>query len=195
MSRCRLLSEWRFGLQERLCPAIEETIRSLAAATSRSSRYWSSSRVERFLPHFIGLPWRAGEYRAAGARSLHHDPRLDRAASGWASTIRCVVCAAATRVHEIPSKATFSRAFSAFAHSALPSHLHEALTEQRSGRSADRGSLTRLDVDRGRRETDAEATAAGPAEAQARTPHTPPAAQRRATAAEGAARRLGAGRR
>ena len=68
----------------------------------------------------------ASLHREGGIRH-HHYPGADRTADyrpplrrlcGWSS------------VREVPSEATFSRAFAAFADSALPSRLHEALLEK-----------------------------------------------------------------
>ena len=91
-------------------------------------------RVERLLPYVHGLRGRPREARAALARAfiakavfhitttralierLAIDRPLRRLC-GW------------TSVREVPSEATFSRAFGAFAEGVLPSRLHQALIE------------------------------------------------------------------
>ena len=86
------------------------------------------------MPHFHGLPGRPQEDRGALARAFIAKAVFDitttralrerltidqplRRLCGW------------TEVREVPSEATFSRAFAEFAASALPSRLHEALIE------------------------------------------------------------------
>ena len=96
------------------------------------------ARVESFLPHFHGLPGRPVEDRAALARAfiakavfdvpttralierLEADKTL-RHLCGW------------TWRGEIPSEATFSRAFAEFSEGALPERVHEALIKQTLG--------------------------------------------------------------
>ena len=63
----------------------------------------------------------------AGVRHHHHGRALTVAAAG--QRLDGGVCALWNSVRAIPSEATFSRAFSEFADSALPSRLHEALLE------------------------------------------------------------------
>ena len=134
MSLRRILSQYWFGLQERLFPALEEAIGPLGERYQSFVAVLEFVRVERFLPHFTGLPGRPREDRAALARAFIAKAVFDltttrallerlaidrtlRRLCGW------------NEVREIPSEATFSRAFSAFADSALPSRLHEALIE------------------------------------------------------------------
>ena len=93
------------------------------------------ARIEAFVPSFDGLPGRPLSERAALARAfvaktvfnfptarllidmLAADKTLRRLC-GW------------QRVGEVPSEATFSRAFAGFAETALPSRLHEALIKE-----------------------------------------------------------------
>ena len=135
MSLRRILSEYWFGLQAHLFPALEEAIGPLAERYQWFVAVLEFVRVERFLPHFIGLPGRPREDRAALARAFIAKAVFD------VTTTRALIERLAidqplrrlggwNEVREIPSEATFSRAFSAFADSALPSRLHEALIEQ-----------------------------------------------------------------
>ena len=134
MSLRRILSQYWFGLQERLFPALEEAIGPLGERYQSFVAVLEFVRVERFLPHFTGLPGRPREDRAALARAFIAKAVFDltttrallerlaidrtlRRLCGW------------NEVREIPSEATFSRAFGGFADSALPSRLHEALIE------------------------------------------------------------------
>jgi hypothetical protein len=93
------------------------------------------ARIEAFLPTWHGLPGRPPAERAALARAfvakavfnfpttrllidmLSHDRTLRRLC-GW------------QRVGEVPHESTFCRAFAAFAASALPSRLHQALIQE-----------------------------------------------------------------
>ena len=134
MSLRRILSEYWFGLQAHLFPALEEAVGPLAERYQSFVAVLEFVRVDRFLPHFTGLPGRPREDRAALARAFIAKAVFDitttrallerlaidgtlRRLCGW------------NEVREIPSEATFSRAFGAFADSALPSRLHEALIE------------------------------------------------------------------
>ena len=134
MSLRRILSEYWFGLQERLFPALEEAFGPLAERYQSFVAVLEFVRVERFLPHFIGLPGRPREDRAALARAFIAKAVFDL------TTTRALIERLAfdrtlrrlcgwNEVREIPSEATFSRAFGGFADSALPSRLHEALIE------------------------------------------------------------------
>ena len=134
MSLRRILSEYWFGLQALLFPALEDAIGPLGERYRSFVAVLEFVRVERFLPHFTSLPGRPREDRAALARAFIAKAVFDitttrallerlaidrtlRRLCGW------------NEVREIPSEATFSRAFGAFADSALPSRLHEALIE------------------------------------------------------------------
>ncbi len=134
MSLRRILSQYWFGLQERLFPALEEAIGPLAERYQSLVTVLEFVRVERFLPHFTGLPGRPREDRAALARAFIAKAVFD------ITTTRALIERLAidrtlrrlcgwNEVREIPSEATFSRAFAAFVHSALPNRLHEALIE------------------------------------------------------------------
>ena len=93
------------------------------------------ARVEAFLPGWHGLPGRPLAERAALARAfvakavfnmpatrllieMLRSDRTLRQLCGW------------QRLGNVPSEATFSRAFAAFAASALPSRLHGALIQE-----------------------------------------------------------------
>ena len=134
MSLRRILSEYWFGLQAHLFPALEEAIGPLAERYQSFVAVLEFVRVDRFLPHFIGLPGRPREDRAALARAFIAKAVFDL------TTTRALIERLAfdrtlrrlcgwNEVREIPSEATFSRAFGAFADSALPSRLHEALID------------------------------------------------------------------
>ena len=134
MSLRRILSQYWFGLQERLFPALEEAIGPLGERYQSFVAVLEFVRVERFLPHFTGLPGRPREDRAALARAF-----IAKAVFDLTTTRALIERLAIDRtlrrlcgwneVREIPSEATFSRAFGGFADSALPSRLHEALIE------------------------------------------------------------------
>jgi len=89
-------------------------------------------RIEAFLPGWPGLPGRPPAERAILARAF-----VAKAVFNFPITSLLIEMLSADktlrrlcgwqRAGEVPSEATFSRAFAAFAASALPSRLHEAL--------------------------------------------------------------------
>ena len=134
MSLCQILSNYWFGLQGALFPALEEQLGSLPERYQSFVTVLEFVRIDRWLPHFHGLPGRPQEDRGALARAFIAKAVFDitttralrerltidqplRRLCGW------------TEVREVPSEATFSRAFAEFAASALPRRLHEALIE------------------------------------------------------------------
>ena len=93
-------------------------------------------RVERFLASFYALPGRPQEDRAALARAF-----IAKAVFQLPTTRALIERLAVDRpllklvrlwshLGQVPSEATFSRAFNNFAESALPNRLHEALIEK-----------------------------------------------------------------
>ena len=70
MSLRRILSQYWFGLQEHLFPALEEAIGPLAERYQSFVTVLEFVRVERFLPDLTGLPGRPREDRAALARAF-----------------------------------------------------------------------------------------------------------------------------
>jgi hypothetical protein len=92
-------------------------------------------RIEAFLPCWAGLPGRPPSERAILARAF-----VAKAVFNFPTTSLLIEMLFADktlrrlcgwqRAGEVPSEATFSRAFAAFAASALPSRLHEALIKE-----------------------------------------------------------------
>ena len=135
MSLREILSNYWFVFQRELFPALEEEIGPLGERYELFVTVLEFVRVERFLASFYALPGRPQEDRAALARAfiakavfqlpttralierLAVDRPLRRLC-GW------------SRLGQVPSEATFSRAFNNFAESALPSRLHEVLIEK-----------------------------------------------------------------
>ena len=135
MSLRTILSNYGFAFQRELFPALEEELGPLGERYELFVTVLGFVQVEQFLTCLRGLPGRPQEDRAALARAfiakavfaitttralverLAIDPPLRRLC-GW------------SRAEEVPSEATFSRAFTAFADSALPSRLHEALIDK-----------------------------------------------------------------
>ena len=135
MSLREILSNYGFVFQRELFPALEEEIGPLGERYELFVTVLEFVRVERFLASFYALPGRPQEDRAALARAfiakavfqlpttralierLAVDRPLRRLC-GW------------SRLGQVPSEATFSRAFNNFAESALPNRLHEALIEK-----------------------------------------------------------------
>ena len=134
MSLRTILSDYWFAIQQELFPALKEELGPLGERYESLIAVLELVRVERLLPYFHGLPGRPQEDRAALARAFIAKAVFDitttrallerltidrplRRLCGWSG------------VREVPSEATFSRAFAAFADSALPSRLHQALLE------------------------------------------------------------------
>ena len=135
MSLRTILSNYGFVFQRELFPAVEEELGPLGERYELFITVLGFVQVEQFLTCLRGLPGRPQEDRTALARAfiakavfaitttralierLAIDPSLRRLC-GW------------SRAGEVPGEATFSRAFSTFADSALPSRLHEALIDK-----------------------------------------------------------------
>jgi hypothetical protein len=136
MSLKDTLSSYWLHIQEELLPWLNET--TCGPLTEHHKQLVSvlgMARIEAFLPSWHGLPGRPLSERTALARAfiaksvfnlpttrllidmLSADKTL-RYLCGW------------QRAGEVPSEATFSRAFAEFATSALPSRLHAALIQE-----------------------------------------------------------------
>ena len=132
MSLRQRLADYWCALQTELFPALEDATGPLPERYQVFVTVLEFVRVERFLPRCGGLPGRPQQDRVALARAFIAKAVFDlsstrtlierltidrtlRRLCGW------------TRAGEVPSESTFSRAFGAFAASALPSRLHEAL--------------------------------------------------------------------
>jgi len=136
MSLKETLATYWLHIQEDLLPWLNDTsCGPLSGHHKQLVTVLGMVRIEAFLPGWQGLPGRPPSERAALARAfvakavfnvpttrlliemLFADKTLRRLC-GW------------QRPGEVPSEATFSRAFAAFAASALPSRLHAALIEE-----------------------------------------------------------------
>ncbi len=136
MSLRETLSTYWARIQEDLFPWLDDTMDTPLSERHRQFvSVLGMARVETFLPSWQGLPGRPPSERAALARAfvakavfnlpttsllidvLSGDKTLRRLC-GW------------QRAGEVPSESTFSRAFAAFAESALPSRLHQALIQE-----------------------------------------------------------------
>ena len=126
------LSEYWSKFQGELFPFLEETVGFLTASHRDLVMVLDMARLEAFLPHWHGLPGRPLSERAALARAF-----VAKAAFNLPTTRMLIervqadktlrrLCGWA-RPSQVPSEATFSRAFAEFARSELPSRLHEAL--------------------------------------------------------------------
>src|ERR1700710_2533231 len=135
MSLKDTLSTYWLRIQGELLPWLDDTMGGPLTAHHRQFvSVLGLTRIETFLPSWHGLIGRPPAERAALARAfiakavfnlpttrllidlLSADKTLRRLC-GW------------QRAGEVPSEATFSRAFADFAASALPSRLHEALIQ------------------------------------------------------------------
>ncbi len=132
--RDSLSAQWR-AIQGELLPFLDDAIGPLTPLHRQLAAVLEMARVERAVVHLHGRPGRPLAERAALARAfvakavfnlpttrtlierLQGDGTLRRLC-GW------------SRLGEVPSEATFSRAFAEFAASQMPSRLHEALIRQ-----------------------------------------------------------------
>ena len=138
MSLRETLSVYWQKFQGELFPFLEETVGFLTESHRVLVTVLDMIRLEAFAPHWGGFPGRPPAERAALARAFVAKAVLNlpttrmliervqadktlRRLCGW------------SRPSEVPSEATFSRAFAEFADSALPSRLHEALIRETHG--------------------------------------------------------------
>ena len=133
MSLGSILSGYWSAFQAQLFPALEQDLGPLGERYQAFVRVVEFVRVERLLAS-LQLRGRPQNDRAAVARAFIAKAVFDitttralieRLANDWTLRRLC----GWNSVRAIPSEATFSRAFSEFADSALPSRLHEALLE------------------------------------------------------------------
>jgi len=133
------LSQYWNRIQGTLFPWLEEELDPLTEKQQQLIEILELIRIEQFIPIYRGLGGRPQKSRAAIARSfvakmvynidtttflierLKTDKNLRRIC-GWESRI------------QLPSEATFSRAFEEFANMTLPVRVHEALIEQTLGK-------------------------------------------------------------
>ena len=129
------ISQFWGKIQGSLFPQLEEELDPLTAKQQQLVAILELVRIEQYIPDYFGCEGRPQKARKAIARAfvakmtynmptttalwdrLHADKNLRRIC-GW------------ERVHQIPSEATFSRAFDEFAQSGLPQQVHEALIEK-----------------------------------------------------------------
>ena len=132
MSLRESLSSYWQKFQGELFPFLEETIGFLTEQHQLFVTVVDMTGIEAFVPHWHGLPGRPLSERAPLARAFVAKAVLNlpttqmlierveadktlRRLCGW------------SRLSEVPSESTFSRAFAEFAESELPSRVHEAL--------------------------------------------------------------------
>ena len=183
MSLRQTLSSCWSNIQHDLFPWLEERVGALGAVHQDLVKVLEMARVEAFVRHCHGAVGRPPAERAALARAF-----VAKAVFNLATTAMLIEYVKTDKIlrrlcgweraNEIPSEATFSRAFAEFAASALPSKVHEALITRTHKDRLVGQYLARQHGDRGAGET-GEAGRAGDAEIQARSP-----AQRRTAAAE-----------
>lgn len=135
MSLRETLSAYWLHLQEELLPWLNDTTCGpLNEHHKQLVTVLGMARIEALLPGWPGLPGRPLSERAALARGF-----VAKAVFNFPTTRLLIEMLSADqtlrrlcgwqRAGEVPSEATFSRAFAEFATSALPSRLHEALIQ------------------------------------------------------------------
>ena len=133
MSLRETLSAYWLHLQEELLPWLDDTTCGpLNEHHKQLVTVLGMARIEALLPGWPGLPGRPLSERVALARAF-----VAKAVFNFPTTRLLIEMLSADqtlrrlcgwqRAGEVPSEATFSRAFAEFATSALPSRLHEAL--------------------------------------------------------------------
>jgi hypothetical protein len=136
MSLKDTLSAYWLRIQGELLPWLDDTMDSpLSGHHKQLVSVLGLVRIETFLPSWRGLLGRPASERAALARAF-----IAKAVFNLPTTILLIDILRADktlrrlcgwqRAGEVPSEATFSRAFADFAASALPSRLHEALIKE-----------------------------------------------------------------
>ena len=135
MSLRQNLSSCWSSIQQDLFPWLEERVGALSALHQDLVKVLEMARIEAFAAHYHGSIGRPPAERAALGRAF-----VAKAVFNLTTTKMLIECVTADKVlrrlcgweraEEIPSEATFSRAFAEFAASALPSRVHEALIAQ-----------------------------------------------------------------
>jgi len=128
------LTTYWLHVQHELLPWLDDAVGPLGERHKQLVSVLGLARIEAFVPSFHGLVGRPLSERAALARAF-----VAKAVFNFPTTILLIETLSADktlrrlcgwqRAGEVPSEATFSRAFAAFAESALPSRLHEALIQ------------------------------------------------------------------
>ena len=135
MSLKETLTTYWLRVQHELLPWLDETVGPLGGHHRQLVSVLGLARIEALVPRLDGLPGRPASERAALARAF-----AAKSVFNFSTTRLLIEMLAADktlrrlcgwhRAGAVPSEATFSRAFAAFAESALPSRLHEALIKE-----------------------------------------------------------------
>ena len=135
MSLRETLNTYWLRVQHELLPWLDDTVGPLGERHQQLVSVLGLARIENFVPSCHGVAGRPASERAALARAF-----VAKAVFNFPTTILLIEMLAADkalrrlcgwqRAGEVPSEATFSRAFAGFAESALPSRLHEALIKE-----------------------------------------------------------------
>ena len=134
----RSLSQYWTKIQDTLFPQLEEELDPLTEKQQQLVTILEVVRVEQFIPDFFGCEGRPRKTRAAISRSFVAKMvyNIPTTTALWErlQTDKNVrrICGWET-VRQIPSEATFSRAFAEFAQSGLPQQVHKALIEKTYG--------------------------------------------------------------
>ncbi len=129
------LSNYWHTIQGNLFPWLEEELGPLSGKLKQLITVLEVARVEAFVGRWRGLPGRPPKDRAALARAFTAKAVLGIPQTGMLIE-RLMVDKSLRRLcgwerrGEIPSEATFSRAFAEFAVSELPNRVHEALIKR-----------------------------------------------------------------
>ena len=135
MSLRQTLSSCWSSIQRDLFPWLEERVGPLSAFHQDLVKVLEMARIEALVPDCRGSVGRPPAERAALARAF-----VAKAVFNITATTALIERVTTDKIlrrlcgweqaNEIPSEATFSRAFAEFAASALPSRVHEALIAQ-----------------------------------------------------------------
>ena len=154
MSLRRILSECWFGWQARLFPALEDAVGRLAERYQSFVAVLEFVRVERFLPHFTGLPGRPREDRAALARAFIAKAVFDLTTTRALLEQLCHRRDAASLVRlergaRDPQRGDLLARLRRVRRQRLAEPPARGVHRAHSARSSDRAPLARLDGDRG----------------------------------------------
>ena len=135
MSLRQTLSSCWSSIQHDLFPWLEERVGPLSAFHRDLVKVLEMARIEALVPHCRGSVGRPPAERAALARAF-----VAKAVFNITATTTLIERVTTDKIlrrlcgweqaNQIPSEATFSRAFAEFAASALPSRVHDALIAQ-----------------------------------------------------------------
>jgi hypothetical protein len=132
MSFLENISQYWYRVQLELFPWIEDTVGELSVKQRLLVSILELVRIEEFVPCMSGLPGRNRKERAAIARAfvakaVYNMPTTRYLLDRLSSDQKLLRICGWEKHGDIPSESTFSRAFTEFAITQLPTRVHEAM--------------------------------------------------------------------